>query len=660
MTLLAPLGLIALIGIIILIIIYIIRPNYQQKMVSSTFVWKLSLKYRKKKIPTSKLRDLLIIICQILILATCAFIIAKPALVIKAEDNNTEVVVILDASASMKTENENHTRFSRAVDQAINKVNDVFDDNGYVTVILAGKTAKYVAQRETKVNQKDVVDGILALVAEGNEQTVYGDADIEGAFALCEETIADNPKANVFLYTDANYSYVPKGVTVVNVASSNEWNASILNAYAELYQNFYVFTVEVACYGRDESVDLYLYVNGANATEENPYGSDLDPFTVTVPCINDEVMKVVFRYDYDGEEYGNTNLILANIPSVWSFNDVTAVIESNDSFEADDYYYIYAGKKQELRVQYATTFDNNFMNESLEIITGAYSTLWDIKVDTVICPNGQENYSLADYDIYIFEHFAPKFMPNDGIAFLFDPKGDCKDGGYTMDPVNGDNYQLHSNDPLGDYLTTESNSPLLNYIDVEDLTVSNAGRITGYDETYSVLMELGGYPVAIARNNGREKSVVFSFSVHYSNIGITGGLVTFLYNMISYYLPSTITANTFEVYEKVAVNGRGEKLKITGSDMEKEIEEFPTTVVFDVAGAYTLSQTTYFEKDITEKVFIRIPNAESNIFMVKDALEDPFTQRDDSDYFKDLLLYLAIALVTLLFVEWWLHSRESM
>ena len=47
MSLLYPLGLIALIGIIVLIIIYIIKPNYQTKFVSSTFVWKLSLKYRK-------------------------------------------------------------------------------------------------------------------------------------------------------------------------------------------------------------------------------------------------------------------------------------------------------------------------------------------------------------------------------------------------------------------------------------------------------------------------------------------------------------------------------------------------------------------------------------------------------------------------------------
>ena len=72
MRFLTPLGLLGLLGILVLIIIYIIKPNYQQKFVSSTYIWKLSLKYRKRRIPTSKLRDLLLILCQVLILAGAA------------------------------------------------------------------------------------------------------------------------------------------------------------------------------------------------------------------------------------------------------------------------------------------------------------------------------------------------------------------------------------------------------------------------------------------------------------------------------------------------------------------------------------------------------------------------------------------------------------
>ena len=78
MSWLTPLGFLGLIGLIVLIIIYIIKPNYQQKFISSTFVWKLSLKYRKKKIPISQLRNILIFICQVLIITACTCILAQP------------------------------------------------------------------------------------------------------------------------------------------------------------------------------------------------------------------------------------------------------------------------------------------------------------------------------------------------------------------------------------------------------------------------------------------------------------------------------------------------------------------------------------------------------------------------------------------------------
>lgn len=70
MSLLAPLGLLGLLAVAVLIFIYIIKPNYQQKIVSSTYIWKRSLKYRKKRVPVSRLRNILIFLCQMLVLAS--------------------------------------------------------------------------------------------------------------------------------------------------------------------------------------------------------------------------------------------------------------------------------------------------------------------------------------------------------------------------------------------------------------------------------------------------------------------------------------------------------------------------------------------------------------------------------------------------------------
>ncbi|MDE5563498.1 MAG: BatA domain-containing protein, partial [Clostridiales bacterium] len=121
MSLLIPLGLLGLISLLALLIIYLIKPNYQQKLVSSTFIWKLSLKYQKKRIPINKLRNILILICQILILTLLAFILTQPAVVDKTELRDNEKIVIIDASASMlassRYNTSKYTRFEQAVDE---------------------------------------------------------------------------------------------------------------------------------------------------------------------------------------------------------------------------------------------------------------------------------------------------------------------------------------------------------------------------------------------------------------------------------------------------------------------------------------------------------------------------------------------------------------
>ena len=99
MKLLTPLGLLGLLGLLVLLLIYLLKPNYQQKMVSSTYVWKRSLRYRKRKLPISKLRNILIIICQVLILTACAFILAQPFIKKEVPPEITEKAAVIDASA---------------------------------------------------------------------------------------------------------------------------------------------------------------------------------------------------------------------------------------------------------------------------------------------------------------------------------------------------------------------------------------------------------------------------------------------------------------------------------------------------------------------------------------------------------------------------------
>ena len=133
-----PLGLLGLTAIPIVILIYLLRSRYKTKSVASTFIWKRSLKYVKRRIPLNFIMSLLLIL-QILIVVVASLAIARPTV----EPLETEEeIVILDASASMLATNGETTRFE-AAKKKIEEAADKIGENHKMTLILAGENADF-------------------------------------------------------------------------------------------------------------------------------------------------------------------------------------------------------------------------------------------------------------------------------------------------------------------------------------------------------------------------------------------------------------------------------------------------------------------------------------------------------------------------------------
>ena len=264
MSWLTPLGLLGLLGLIVWLIIYIIKPNFQRKIISTTYVWKRSLKFRKKRIPMNKLRSILLIICQILTISALSAALAQP-FIAAAEEEKNEKIIILDASADMLTalEDGTNTRFDRAVTQIHEYVDQVIAEGGRVSVILATNTPEFIVQRAGEEFKGAVHEKLDMLIDPNDYRCTYGVANMEEAMKLAETVLLENPKAEVVLYTGTTYTD-PGKVTVVDVSDMNEWNCAILGAKAVIVENFYEFTIDLACYGRDNAINLYMDVYGVN------------------------------------------------------------------------------------------------------------------------------------------------------------------------------------------------------------------------------------------------------------------------------------------------------------------------------------------------------------------------------------------------------------
>ena len=61
---------------------------------------------------------------------------------------------------------------------------------------------------------------------------------------------------------------------------------------------------------------------------------------------------------------------------------------------------------------------------------------------------------------------------------------------------------------------------------------------------------------------------------------------------------------------------------------------------------------------VVSNIYVKMPSDQSNIFRTVDALEGVAAKAPDREEDKDLVVYVAAALIALMFIEWWLQSRE--
>ena len=645
MSWLTPIGFLGLAGLIALIIIYIIKPNYQNKIITSTFIWKLSLKFRKKKIPINKLRNIILFICQVLAITAIALILAQPFIAGEEETVINEKVAIIDGSASMMAETNEETRFERAVEMVRLLATDTFEENGKITVILASDKASVLAS-SVDAESKDLVfsalDALIDPSLEENEKpTTYGKGDISGAIKLAENTTSQNPNSKVYLYTDTTYIDAGR-VEIKDVKDSSEWNAAILDVRAILEENYYRFEVDVACYGGvDADIDVYLDIYGVNTDRVSlSLGG-------TARCVSGKTTTLIFAKVPDGstaEELG-----IAQNAECYSFDYANVRIEERDSFEIDNRFELYGGEKKPLRIQYASSAPNNFFASSLMVLRDTLSKRWnvefvDLKADEIPETEG--------FDFYIFEHTIPKTLPTDGVVILANPDSVPSITGLRL----GSSYQTGGQEQP---LTAGDKHYLIDGLDVENITVTQFTAIANADG-YTPLMYVADMPVVMAKNEPDQKIVAMTFSLNYSNFSMLLEFPLFMYRIIEYYMPATLTEYVFEVNDSVTLNSRSEYLTITDqNNNEYELREFPSSYPLTVPGRYTVTQTPISNKEDSEYFFVTLPDSESNISEVVDTLQKPYFAPEEQREDLDLLLYFALALVCLLFAEWWLQSREQ-
>lgn len=615
MRLLLPFGLLALTGLIVLLVIYLIKPSYQSKLVPSTYIWRESLKYRKRQRKDSIFRNLLIILCQVLIIVLASLILSMPFVRTASAGDLDENILIIDGSASMRAASEGSTRFERAVSEALGFAEQSIDDEVPVSIILAGEEAAYVVTGESSF---DAVEEALSAL-----ECSYAAGDIAGAMELAA-ALQEDKTAEVRFYTGTQYRETG-GVSVVDVSSEDDWNACVLDVRAELTDNYYTFYADVAVYGSEKYLDVSLTVNGANGGEESVEASG------RVNCADGEIATVTF-----------SGL------GVFRYEDAEVAIRTDDgsvdSLDCDNAFHLYGGTKETIRIQYASSLQNNFFTGALLVLQSAYADSWEIEI---FLPSDEDEIATSGYDLYIFEHAMPSSLPTDGAVLLVDP--DRVPSG--LDVSLGGSLR-------GNYtLTGGAVHPVTEHIDASDITATQYRPITSA-EGFQTLMYCEGDSVFAVRNDDEMKAAILTLDLNRSNLPLLLEFPTLVSNLFNYFIPETLEGSVFDVGEEFTVNARGTDVALSGAGGERALDT-PAAVTLHEPGSYTVTQVLASGRREASELYIKISDRESNVVRIEEELAGAERIVKPEDVESDIYLWLALALMAVLFLERFLESREK-
>ncbi len=611
MKFLTPLGLLGLIGVILLILIYILKPKFQEKLISSTFVWKLSLKYKKHKIPFQWLRSSLLVILQFVILLLITLSLTTPLFALNTQSG--EKIIILDASANMLAESQGKTRFERAI-QEIGALADSTTPDDRFTVILAGREASFVARR------LDSAKFIKQLLSELT--CTYDDADMEKAISLTEGVLAENPFAEIILFTGNQYSEI--GTIQVYDMSKNEWNASILDFSSELVSGYYQFNAKVASFNKNMNLGVTLYVDGVMRDVKVVEAND-----------NEEI-----QINWD-ELY------------VLDYQSAEVVIDYDDDFMYDNQFAIYGWENERFTVQ--------LVSENPRFLQAALLTIGNYDINIPVAPDENSPIPILyeGYDLYIFDGITPDQLPIDGSVWLINPSSLPLGINLTLGPIiTGDFTLLGSSEP------SQIDQMILNLIHPSDITVSSY-RFVSQTDTFDEILFVGSDPVILSQDLDGQKLVVFTFSLHNSNLPIIPDYIMLTHNLSRFSVQNMVSEYLYSSGDVIEIRKKASALTITVDHSEEEVtyQEFPVILTADQPGTYEITQILASGEEVSVNFFVRVAENQSNFYHDYGFLSNPIIpntseEADANQDTLDIVYYLMAALILLLLIEWGLHYNE--
>ena len=176
----------------VVVVFYLLKRRRVVKLISSALLWQKFLAETQASAPFQKLRHNWLLILQLLLLLLAILALSRPYFAGHVTSSGLRVVV-LDASASMQSTDENPSRFEKARAEALKLVDSLKDQEQMLVLLAAGNT---------EVKQSATADKAALRRALQDCKVTDSSTRLTEALKLADTLIRDKHDPEIHLFSD--------------------------------------------------------------------------------------------------------------------------------------------------------------------------------------------------------------------------------------------------------------------------------------------------------------------------------------------------------------------------------------------------------------------------------------------------------------------------
>ncbi len=591
---------------------YLLKRKRVVRLVSSTLLWQKFLADAQASSPFQKLRHNWLLLLQLLLLALAILALSRPYFVGHSTASDLRVV-ILDASASMQSTDEEPSRFEKARAEALALVNSLKDQDQMLVLLAGGNTEVKQSATSSKASLRRAIQ---------NCQVTDSSTRLTEALKLAQTLVTNSNKHSpeIDLFSDGAAGDL-----------SEFANQNLNVAYHKVGQrsrNLGITTLDIR-ENPENRAQRAIYTSVANFST-NEEQTDLELLFDNQPV---DARSLVLK---PGET--SPQVFTAAQESNGVF---TVRIDARDDLAADNQASIVSLLPAPVKVKLVSR-GNRFLEKALHAAANVDLTV------TSECADAAE-----DFDLVVLDDVIPPVWPKANLLAIHVANSNWFDTGWTTVP-----------EPAA--VDWKNTHPLLRYINLDNVQI---GETLGVKTPgwATALVEAQQTPLILAGELSRQKIVWIGFDTLQSTWPLRISFPMFIANAVDWLNPAATKSSQLMVHGgepfRLALTQPAATAEVTMPDGTKRTltPGDAREIVFGETGKQGVYHLRVGTNDVTFCVNV-LDAAESNTKPREELEFGKFntigaTQVRRSNV--DLWRWIAAGGLAVLMFEWWFYHRRT-